>query len=324
MRVVVCHEYGPFDKLVVEHHPSAELRAGQARIRVHAAGVSFVQGLMVLGKYQIKPPLPFRPGGEVSGDVIEVAHDVDPTLLGQRVFVSVGMTGGWADEMITTASRLTQIPERLSYGQAATFMESYATGYFTFAKRVPVQAGETLLVLGAGSGVGLAAVDLGRALGLTVIAAASTVEKRAAAMALGAHYTIDSSTEDVKERAKELSGGGVDVIYDPVGGDLATSCLRALREEGRYAVIGFASGPIPHLPANQILLRNRSVIGVEYGGWASRFPVENQEMVAALVARIASGELNPVEPTMYPLDNVSDALTALSTRNVVGKVALSP
>ena len=328
MRVVVCYQFGPVDQLVVEDQQPAALQPGQARVAVKAAGVGFVHGLMVQGLYQIKPALPFRPGGEIAGVVTEVADAANEHLVGQRVISLAMLAGGWSDEVVASANRLIPIPDTLTNGQAATFMESYMTGWFTFKKRVPVEPGECLLVLGAGSGVGLAAVDIGHALGLTVIAAASSPEKRAAAVAAGATHVIDSSTEDVKERAKELAAShgrtnGVDVIYDPVGGDLAEACLRALREEGRYAVVGFVAG-IPKMPANQVLLRNRSVIGIEYGGWAARFPQENLALVHDLIGEIAAGRLHPVEPTTYPLAEVSDALRGFAERRVVGKIALVP
>jgi NADPH2:quinone reductase len=202
-------------------------------------------------------------------------------------------------------------------------MQSYLTGWFALTHRVTTTPGQRLLVLGAGGGVGLAAVDIGTALGLEVYAAASNAEKLELARSRGAVALIDSSTEDVKARARELSGGGVDLVYDPVGGELGEACLRSLGDEGTYLVIGFVAG-IPMLPANQILLRNRRVVGVEWGGWAGRHPVENEALVAEVLGLIGEGRLHPVEPTTYPLDHAGRALADLAQRKVAGKVALVP
>jgi NADPH:quinone reductase len=322
MRAVVCQEWGPVDKLVVEERPSPPLGPGQVRLDVSACGVNFVEGLMVQGKYQIKIPAPFTPGMEVVGRITEIGPEVEGRALGERVFVNVGI-GGYVSEAVVGASACVTLPDGLTDGQAATFMQSYLTGWFALTRRTTTAPGQRLLVLGAGSGVGLAAVDIGRALDLEVYAAASSSEKLALAAERGATALIDSSTEDVKERAKELSGGGVDVLYDPVGGDLGQTCLRALGDEGTYVVIGFVAG-IPQLPANQILLRNRRVVGVDWGGWAGRHPAENQAMIGEVLALVAEGRLDPVEPTPYPLEEAGRALTDLAERRVAGKVALVP
>jgi NADPH:quinone reductase len=325
MRVVVCESFGPVEQLVIASVESQPLGPGQVRLAMLAAGLSFVDGLLVQGLYQIKPPLPFRPGGEALGQVIEVADGVSTDLLGKRFLAAGGMTGAWATELVAPASRLIPVPDNLSNGQAATFLQSYMTGWFALTKRITTSPGETLLVLGAGSGVGLAAVDIGRALGLRVIAVASSPDKREAALAMGAEAVIDSVNENVKDRAKQLAGGnGVDVVYDPIGGALAEPCLRAMREEGRYLVIGFAAGTIPTFPINQVLLRNRSVVGVEYGGWVARFPEASNALTAEVLDHLASGTLRPVEPRTYRLDDVAAALNALGNREVTGKLALIP
>ncbi len=324
MRAVVCESFGPVEDLVIRELESPTLQPGQVRLAMRAAGLSFVDGLVVQGKYQIKPALPFRPGGEALGTVVEVANGVDPALLGRRALAATAMTGAWATELVAAAASLVPVPDNLTDGQAATFLQSYMTGWFALRQRVHVTKGESMLVLGAGSGVGLAAVDIGRSLGLRVIAAASSQGKREAALAAGAIATIDTSTEDVKERAKELSGGGVDLVYDPIGGPLAEPCLRALREEGRYLVVGFAAGTIPTFPINQVLLRNRSVIGVEYGGWAGRFPAGNRALTQEVLDRLASEDLRPIEPQTFSLDRVSEALSLLGNRGVIGKLALVP
>jgi NADPH2:quinone reductase len=275
----------------------------------------------VQGLYQVKPPLPFTPGGETVGIVTEVADDVTAPEVGQRVLVTSGF-GGFATEMVVAAGRTTIVPAVLTDGQAATFMQSYMTAYFALKERAAMRPGQWLLVLGAGGGVGLGAVDVGTALGLRVIAAASSQDKRDLASSRGAVAVIDSSSEDVKARAKEISGDGVDAVYDPVGGAVAEQCLRALRDDGQFLVIGFASGDIPKLPANQILLRNRRVTGVEWGGWVGKFPERNQELIDDVLAMITAGTLHPVEPTSYRFDEAARALADQQNRQVVGKAVL--
>ena len=323
MRAVVCTSFAPLDQLVIEERPSVPLAAGQVRVRVTAAGVNFVDALLVQGLYQIKPPLPFVPGGETVGIVTELGEGVTSHSLGDRVLITSGF-GGFATEMISAASRAVIVPPSLTDGQAATFMQSYMTAYFALVHRAKMQPGQWLLVLGAGGGVGLAAVDVGRALGLKVIAAASSAAKREMAQSRGAVAVIDSSSEDVKARAKEISGDGVDAVYDPIGGKLGEECLRSLREDGQFIVIGFASGDIPKLPANQVLLRNRRVTGVDWGAWVGRNPAENQALVLQVLAKIAAGELSPVEPVSYPFEQAAQALADQQQRNVVGKAVLIP
>lgn len=322
MKAIVCEEFGPVSGLRLVERDSVPVGAGDVRVGVTACGVNYVDGLFVQGKYQIKPPVPFVPGMEVVGRVVEVGNDVTDRSVGDRVFVNVGL-GGFVSEVVVAASRTMVLPETITDGQAATFTQSYLTGWFALRERAQVQPGQTLLVLGAGGGVGLAAVDIGVMLGLRVIAVASTEEKRQLAMSRGAEAAIDSTTEDVKERAKELGGGSVDVLYDPVGGELGTTCLRALGDNGAYLVIGFVAG-IPNLPANQILLRNRRVIGVDWGGWALRNGDRNDEMVAEVLAEIAAGRLHPVEPVAYPLADAAKALSDLEERRVAGKAILVP
>jgi NADPH2:quinone reductase len=326
MRAVICKELGPLENLSLEEVPTPPLLNGNVRLRVLASGVNYVDGLLIQGKYQIKPPTPFIPGMEVVGEVIECSDDVSSDLLGKRVLANVGF-GGFATEAVVRADRVINIPDTLSTGQAASFLQSYLTGWFALTRRAQISVESTakkeqwMLVLGAGSGVGLAAVDIGTTLGLRVIAAASSQEKRDLALARGASAVIDSSSEDVKERAKEISGGGVDVLYDPVGGSLGETCLRALGEDGQYLVIGFVGG-IPQLPANQVLLRNRRVIGVDWGAWAGRHPQENAQLLEEVLAKIATNHLCPVEPQVYSLSEAAVALKDLEERRVAGKVVL--
>jgi NADPH2:quinone reductase len=323
MRVVSCNSFGPVANLTIEERPSPPVGPGQVRIAVTATGVNFVDGLFVQGLYQIKPPVPFVPGGEVAGVVAEVGEGVTTHEVGQRVFASTGL-GGFASEIVWPASRVQHTPDALSDGQAATFVQSYGTAWFALHHRAKAQPGEWLLVLGAGGGVGLAAVDVGRAMGLHVIAAASSADKRALATEYGAEATIDTLAEDVKTRAKEISGGGVHLVYDPVGGSLAEAGLRSLRDDGQLLVIGFAGGEIPKLPANQILLRNRRVTGVDWGGWVGGHQTENQQLLADVLAAIGRGELRPVEPKAYALDDVATALQDQLDRKVTGKSVLVP
>ncbi|MCD9623291.1 NADPH:quinone oxidoreductase family protein [Rhabdothermincola salaria] len=322
MRAVVCNELGPVEDLVVEERPSPPLGPDDVRLEVSACGVNYVEGLMVQGRYQVKIPAPFTPGMEVVGRVVERGAQVVDRQVGQRLFVDVGI-GGYVDELVVPAARTVPLPDELTDGQGATFMQSYLTGWFALRERIDAHHGQTMLVLGAGSGVGLAAVDLGDALGLRVMAAASSEEKRQLARHRGATWVIDSSTEDVKARARELGGGGVDIVYDPVGGELGEACLRALGDEGTHLVIGFVAG-IPQLPANQVLLRNRRVVGVEWGGWAGRHPERNRALVAEVLDLVRNGRIHPVEPHPYPLADAGRALRDLAERRVAGKVALVP
>lgn len=322
MRTVIVRELGSLDSLEVVEMESPALLEGHVRVAVTAAGVNFVDALLIEGKYQIKPPVPFRPGSEIVGTVTEVGPGVIGFAPGDRVFSPVGI-GGFSDEVVVHASRAVAVPAALSDGQAATFMQSYMTAWFAFTKRAQVREGMTMLVLGAGGGIGLAAIDVGVSLGMKVIGAASSEEKRALATKAGAHATIDVLGEDVKVRARELAGGSVDMVYDPVGGDLAEQCLRALGPFGQYLVVGFVGG-IPRLPANHILLTNRTVVGVDWGAWVGRNQAENAAMLAEVLDRISAGRLHPVEPTVYPMHEAARAMRDLEERRVAGKVALVP
>jgi NADPH2:quinone reductase len=323
MRAVVCTEFGPIDQLALEDRPDPEPGPGQVVVAVRAAGVSYVDGLFVQGRYQIKPPLPFTPGGEVAGDVVAAGDGVDGLAPGDRV-LAMPWLGGFASHVVLPAQGVVPIPGDLGYGQAAGLVQSYGTMLFGFTRRTQLAAGEWVLVLGAGGGIGLAAVDVARHLGARVIAAASSPEKLDAARAAGAAATIDYEREDLKARARELSGGGVDVVVDPVGDKHAEPALRALRWMGRYLVIGFAGGAIPRLPANQVLLNNRTVVGIDWGAWTGRDPEGNRALLAELMDLAGSGALSPVAPTEYRLDDVARALTDLQDRKVGGKVVLVP
>lgn len=332
VRSIECAAFGPVTDLrVVEREPEP-VGPGEVRIEVAACGVNHVDGLFVQGRYQIKPSLPFVPGSEVVGRIVEVGGDVVPEpgrALGDRVLANVGL-GGYASEVVVAAHRTVALPDTLTDGQAATFTQSYLTGWFAFRERARLEPGATMLVLGAGGGVGLAAVDLGTALGVRVVAAVSTEAKADLARSRGASETIDTAALDpvaVKDAARAFGvaagGDGVDLLYDPVGGELGEQCLRALGEDGQYLVIGFVAG-IPRLPANQVLLRNRRIVGVDWGAWATRHPDRNATLLAEVLTLVAEGRIHPVEPTPYRLEHAATALTDLEARRVAGKAVLVP
>ena len=323
MRAVMCHEIGPVDKLRVEDVPTPEPGAGQVRIAVKAAGASFVDALRVNGRHQMPLTPPYTPGGEAAGVVDAVGAGVDGFEVGDRVYATVSQ-GAMASHLLAQPNQLVALPDTIDFGRGASFHQVYGTAWFSFVQRTVVTPGEVVLVTGAGGGVGLAAIDVARHLGARVIAVASSPEKRALALSMGAEAAIDPLTEDVKLRARELTGGeGIDLVYDVVGGDVSEAALRAMKFQGRFLVIGFTAG-IARVPLNLALLNNRSILGVEWGGWANRFPKENREMVADIVAAIARGDLKPVAPTERPLADTPDVLADLLERRAVGKIVLVP
>jgi NADPH2:quinone reductase len=335
MRAVVCRELGPPSSLRVTDEPEpGPPGPGKVTVRVEAAGVNYVDALFVQGRYQIKPPLPFVPGSEAAGTIAAVGDGVEGLAVGDRVLASFGL-GAFAEQLVLDALAVTRLPDALDAPRAATFTQSYATALFSLRDRADLQPGETALVLGAGGGVGLATIDVARALGAKVIGAASSEDKRAAAADAGAAATIDTTGEPLKDRARELARSlaqegrdrlvsGVDVVVDPIGGPLADAALRALGEGGRYLVIGFASGEIPSLPLNQVLLRNRSLVGVDWGAWALGHPDRQRQLLDELLTWVDAGRLHPPAPVTYPLDQAGQALDDLLERRVVGKLALVP
>jgi NADPH:quinone reductase len=323
MRSVVCEELGPPEKLVVTERPLPEPGEGQVRVAVKAAGVNYTDALITAGRYQVKLSPPFVPGSEVAGVVDAVGDGVDPKRVGERVFATLGV-GGFSESVVVSDANAIAIPGELDFARAASFHMAYCTAWFAFTRRITTRADEWVLVTGAGGGIGLAAIDVARSLGLHVIAVASTADKRKLALDAGAEHAIDQTTEDVKARARELTNGeGVDIVYDAVGGELSEPTLRALRFDGRFLVIGFAGG-IAKVPLNLVLLNNRDVVGVEWGGWAMKRPDENRAMVREVLERIGAGELHPVAPQARPLEQAGNALADLLERRAQGKIVLVP
>jgi NADPH2:quinone reductase len=323
MRTVVCPELGPLENLVVEDREPPVPGEGQVVVQVKAAGVNFVDGLMCQGRYQIKPSTPFVPGSEAAGEVVSLGDGVASVAVGDRVVVFSGL-GAFAEQIAVPALSVLPMPDGLSFPQAAALLQSYCTALFALTRRTSVAPGERVLVLGAGGGVGLAVIDVARALGARVIAAASSEEKLEAARAMGAEATIAYEHEDLKVRARALSDGGVDVVVDPVGGAHSEPALRALRPFGRFCVIGFAAGPIPTIPLNQVLLNNRTVVGVDWGGWMFRDPNGNQQVLAHLADLVREGRVHPTAPTEFPLASAAGVMANLIDRSMVGKAVLVP
>ena len=323
MRAVVCSEYGPPEALRVEDVERKEPKKGQVRIAVEAAGVNFPDTLVIAGKYQIKPPMPFVPGGEVAGRIEAVGEGVTGFAPGDPVMALLLQQGGYAEEVVVDASAVMKRPETMSAQVAAGFTMTYGTSMHALKQRAQLQPGEKLLVLGAGGGVGLTAVEIGKIMGAKVIAAASSAEKLEAARKAGADELINYSTQDLRERLKEIAGkAGVDVVYDPVGGDLFEQALRSTAWNGRALVVGFAAGDIPSIPTNLPLLKGCSVIGVFWGAFRMREPLNDQNNFSELFKWLQEGKLNPTVSRSYSLEEAPQALRDLMERRVVGKVVL--
>ena len=317
----MCNAFGPIEQLTLEERPDPVAGAGEVLIEVHAAGVNFPDGLMVRGEYQVKPPCPFTPGSEVAGMVRAVGAGVTRFAPGDRVVALPGI-GGFAELAVAAADRTTALPAAMDFATASGFMLVYGTSLHGLADCGRLRAGETLLVLGAAGGVGLAAVEIGRAMGARVIAAASTDEKLALARAHGAEIGINYVTSDLKAELKRLAPRGVDVVYDPVGGALTEAAVRGLAWGGRLLVVGFAAGEIPKLPLNLLLLREGEAKGVFWGTWTQREPAAHAAAVARLFDWVASGALKPHVSGAYRLDRCSEALAEVMQRRATGKVVL--
>ena len=323
MRAVRVHELIGPASLRVDDVPEPQVRAGQVLIDVRAAGVNFPDVLLTYGKYQFKPAPPFSPGGEAAGVVRAVGAGVTRVKVGDRV-AAILIYGAFAEQVVAPEMTVVKLPDAVSFEVGAATMMTYATTYHALVDRAAIVAGETLLVLGAAGGVGIAAVELGVLLGARVIAAASSEAKLAFCREHGAKDVIDYSREDLKERIKALtSGNGVDVVYDPVGGKYTEPALRGMAWQGRYLVIGFAAGDIPKIPLNLVLLKGCQITGVFWGSFAAREPAKNHAHAEQLFAWIAEGKLRPTVETL-PFAAAAEALGRLERREVRGKLVLIP
>lgn len=323
MRALVCREISEdITSVKVEELPRRDLAPGEVRIGMRAASVNFPDILMIQGKYQYKPPLPFVPGMEGAGEIIEIGDGVRELAIGDGVVGGL-RTGGFADEAIAQAGAVRRIPKGMDFVAAAAYPAAYLTAYVALKRRGNLQSGETLLVHGAAGGVGLAAVDLGLHYGAKVIATASSEEKRNFLSLRGAHLVLPSS--GFREAVKDFTGGlGADVIYDPVGGDVFDESVRCIAFDGRLLVIGFTSGRIPEISVNMPLIKGFSVVGVRAGEYGRRFPDRGRDNLNAIDALAEAGAIRPYVCATFPLDQAVEAMQMLQTRKVIGKVVVTP
>lgn len=322
MKAVLCKTLGPARDLVLADVASPQPKINEVLLDVHAAGVNFPDTLIIEGKYQFQPPLPFSPGGEAAGVVAAVGAKAGAFEEGQRVMALTGW-GAFAEQVAVPYYNVLPIPDSMDFTTAAALGMTYGTSLHALRQRANLQPGETLLVLGASGGVGLAAVEIGKAMGAKVIAAASSADKLAVAKAAGADELIDYSTSSLKDEIKRLTGGqGVDVIYDPVGGELFDQAVRGLAWNGRLLVVGFASGVIPQLPVNLALLKGAAVVGVFWGAFAQRQPQDNAANFRQLFAWHAEGKIKPLVSKTYPLAEAGSAIEQLAQRKAVGKLVV--
>ncbi|MEX3978851.1 NADPH:quinone oxidoreductase family protein [Paraburkholderia sp. EG287A] len=323
MRAIRCNQYGPPDSLTLEDSPDLVPGPGQVVIDVKAAAVNFPDVLIIENKYQMKPPLPFTPGAELAG-VVRAAGEGVKLAPGTSVVAYVG-TGAFAEQALADASACVALPEGADFATAAAFTLAYGTSHHAVVDRAALRAGETMLVLGAAGGVGLAAVEIGKVLGARVIAAASSEEKLEVCRRFGADATINYRTEDLRERIKALTDGkGPDVIYDPVGGEYAEPAFRSIGWRGRYLVVGFANGEIPRLPLNLALLKGASLVGVFWGDFARREPQHNAAAFTQMMGWIGEGKLKPYVSKRYKLADTAQALKDMASRKVTGKIVIEP
>ena len=322
MRALLCKQLGSTDDLHIETLPDPVPAAGEVLVRVYAAGINFPDILMIKGLYQTKTEPPFIPGNEAAGVIEAIGEDVRHHQVGDRVIV-VPEGGAFAELCTLPAQRVVPMPDSLDFEQAAGFTVTYGTSYHALKQSAQLKAGETVLVLGAAGGVGITAVECAKAMGAKVIAATSSAEKCEFARQAGADETINYSLESLKERCKALTGGkGADVVYDPVGGELAQQALRSLAWHGRYLVVGFASGTIPDFPANIALLKEASIIGVWWGTWLVNHPADAQQNMKELMTLIAKGTLQPKVTESWPMESFAKAFDSLKERRARGKVIL--
>lgn len=324
MKAVLCRAFGAPEALTYEDVPVAALGPGQVRIRIRACGLNFADTLMVAGQYQVKPPFPFTPGIEIAGEVTEIGEGVATLVPGTRVVSYLRGAGGFADEIVLGDELVVPIPDGMDFVTAAAFPVAYGTSHFALTHRGDLKPGETLLVLGAAGGVGLTAVEIGKHLGARVLAAAGGAAKCGIARDYGADETIDYTSESVRDRVRALTGGaGADVVYDPVGGDAFDQALRAVNWEARMLVVGFASGRVPSIPANLVLVKNVSVIGVVWGAQSERDPALIAGKLRELLRWWEAGKLRPRVATTFPLADIVPAMRALLSRQHAGKIVLT-
>lgn len=322
MKAVICQEWGTPETLIIGDLPSPIPAESDVKIRVHACGINFADTLIIQGLYQERPSFPFSPGLEVAGEIIEVGTAVSHLKVGQRV-AAVTPFGGFAEEVVVSAQAVLPIPDNMDFVTAAGFAITYGTSHIALTHRAQLQPGETLLVHGAAGGVGLTAVELGKLLGATVIATASTDEKLALTQQYGADHIINYRQESFRNRVKEITNGkGANVIFDPVGGDIFDQSVRCIAWEGRILVIGFADGRIPQFPVNLALVKNFSVVGLYWGAYANRNPTIMTNSLTTLANWYAEGKIKPHISHTYPLEQAADALTLLMNRQSTGKVVL--
>ncbi len=320
-KAIVCRELGPPETLCLEEFSSQPLKPGQVRVRIRAAGINFPDILMAAGEYQLKPELPFTPGMEAAGDISEIADDVKGFKTGDRVIVKLRF-GGYAEEVVVTPSQLTPLPSTFDYAEGATFLAAHGTAHHALVDRGQLKPGEVLLVHGAGGGVGLAAVEIGKLLGATVIAAASSQEKLDVAKARGADHGILYNAEPFREAVKRITEGkGADVVFDPVGGEIFEQSLRCIAWGARLLVIGFTGG-IGVAKTNLVLIKGASVLGVRAGEAARRDPRIGEARIAALLAWAEAGKIRPNVSHRLPLASVAQAMRLLTDRKAIGRVAL--
>jgi NADPH2:quinone reductase len=324
MKAIVCHSFGDPTQLQLEEVSLPDPKIGEVQIAVRACGINFADTLMIQGMYQVQPPFPFSPGLEVAGEVVAVGTDVAGLQVGDRVLAVVNY-GGYAERVNAPAALTVKIPAAMDFPTAAAFPINYGTSHIALVDRAQLQAGETLLVGGAAGGVGLTAVELGKLLGATVIAAASSPEKLALAQQYGADHLLNYQSEDIRKQIKNLTqGSGVDVVYDPVGGDFFESALKSINWGARLLVIGFASGHIPDMQVNRLLIKNAAVLGVFWGAYALHHPQVMLESLHTLLEWYTQGRLKPHISRQFPLAEVSQALQFLLSRESTGKVVLIP
>ncbi len=323
MKAIVCRQWGGPDRLRLEDVASPVLGPQQVRLRVHAAGLNFADTLMIAGTYQVRPEFPFTPGIEVAGEIVEIGAGVTTLGIGQRVFAYLRWGGGYAEEAIAPANAVVAIPDAMDWTVAGGFPVIYGTSHLALVHRAALQPGETLLVLGAAGGVGITAVEIGKQLGARVIAAAGGPEKVAVALAHGADAAIDYNRESIRDRVRELTGGvGADVVYDPVGGDAFDQALRAINFAGRILVIGFAGGRIQSVPANLVLVKHISIVGLVWGAQWMRDPALITGGLEETLGWWRQGRLTPRIGRSFPLAEAGAGLQALLSRQHAGKIVL--